>query len=189
MNLLNNYWLDRGTRAVFLDFTVYNANINMFCAIRLILECPAAGGCMPSYSFRTVKLIRYVTPFDYAILGLEILFVIFLVYYTIEEAFEIKIHKLKYFKEVWNILDVCILILGYICVAFNIYRTISVGNILDGLLANPNQYASFETLVIGQLNFNYTIAILTFLCWVKVSAKTIFYMKKKNIDLKYLFHI
>ena len=29
-------WLDRGTRSVFLDFTVYNANINLFCVIRLV---------------------------------------------------------------------------------------------------------------------------------------------------------
>ena len=27
-------WLDRGTRAVFVDFTVYNANINLFCVIK-----------------------------------------------------------------------------------------------------------------------------------------------------------
>lgn len=32
--LNDNAWLDRGTRAVFLDFTVYNANINLFCVIR-----------------------------------------------------------------------------------------------------------------------------------------------------------
>ena len=32
--LKENLWLDRGTRAVFIDFTVYNANINLFCVIR-----------------------------------------------------------------------------------------------------------------------------------------------------------
>ena len=32
--LMQNLWLDRGTRAVFVDFTVYNANINLFCVIR-----------------------------------------------------------------------------------------------------------------------------------------------------------
>ena len=33
-DLKQNLWLDRGTRAVFIDFTVYNANINLFCVIR-----------------------------------------------------------------------------------------------------------------------------------------------------------
>jgi len=30
----DNLWIDRGTRAVFVDFTVYNANINLFCVVR-----------------------------------------------------------------------------------------------------------------------------------------------------------
>lgn len=166
-DLQDNNWLDRGTRAVMLDFTVYNANINMFCQIRLLLEFPTSGGVLPSWDIRTVKLIRYVTPFDYFILALEILFAIFVVYYTIEEALEIKIHKLKYFKEVWNILDIVILLIAYICIGFNIYRTISVSNILDTLLVNNNIFADFNTLTYGQLQFNHAVAILTFLCWIK----------------------
>lgn len=33
-SLQQNLWLDRGTRVVFIDFTVYNANINLFCIIK-----------------------------------------------------------------------------------------------------------------------------------------------------------
>ena len=32
--LENNLWIDRGIRVLFIDFTVYNANINLFCQIR-----------------------------------------------------------------------------------------------------------------------------------------------------------
>jgi len=34
VELVDNLWLDRGTRAAFVDFSTYNANINMFCVIR-----------------------------------------------------------------------------------------------------------------------------------------------------------
>ena len=37
-SLKGNLWLDRGTRAVFIDFTVYNANINLFCVVRYCLN-------------------------------------------------------------------------------------------------------------------------------------------------------
>lgn len=57
-DLYENLWLDRGTRVVFLDFTVYNANINLFCQIKLTVEFPASGGAVPSKSFSTTKLIR-----------------------------------------------------------------------------------------------------------------------------------
>lgn len=33
-SLKENLWLDRGTRAAFIDFSVYNANINLFCVVR-----------------------------------------------------------------------------------------------------------------------------------------------------------
>ena len=58
VDLNTNLWLDRGTRVVFLDFTVYNANINLFCQIKLTVEFPASGGAVPSKSFSTTKLIR-----------------------------------------------------------------------------------------------------------------------------------
>lgn len=32
--LIDNLWLDQGTRVTFIDFSTYNANINMFCVIR-----------------------------------------------------------------------------------------------------------------------------------------------------------
>ncbi|KAK7930536.1 hypothetical protein WMY93_006931 [Mugilogobius chulae] len=50
--LKQNTWLDRGTRAVFLDFSVYNGNINLFCIIRLLVEFPATGGVVTSWQFQ-----------------------------------------------------------------------------------------------------------------------------------------
>jgi hypothetical protein len=29
-------WIDRGTRLVIADFTVYNANINLFCIVKYV---------------------------------------------------------------------------------------------------------------------------------------------------------
>lgn len=87
--LFNKLWITRGTRVVFVDFTVYNANINLFCAIRLIVEFPATGGAISSWDFRTVKLIRYVTIKDYFIMACELIFVLFIFYYIVEEALEV----------------------------------------------------------------------------------------------------
>ena len=56
--LKESLWIDRATRVVFVDFSVYNANLNLFCIIKLIFEFPATGGIIPSNEFQTVKLIR-----------------------------------------------------------------------------------------------------------------------------------
>jgi len=57
--------------------------------IRLTTEFPATGGAYPTWTFRTVKLIRYVTALDYFVLTCEIIFGLFVLYYTIEEALEV----------------------------------------------------------------------------------------------------
>lgn len=41
--LFDNSWLDTLTRAVFVEFTVYNANVNLFCIVTLTLENSALG--------------------------------------------------------------------------------------------------------------------------------------------------
>lgn len=56
---------------------------------RFVVEFPATGGAISTSAFRTVKLIRYVTMMDYVILACECLFVLFSIYYTIEELLEV----------------------------------------------------------------------------------------------------
>ena len=75
-------WIGRGTCAVFVDFTVYNANINLFCVIKLIFEFPATCGVLPSSLFRTVKLIRYVNALDYFVMACEFIYAVFVLYYS-----------------------------------------------------------------------------------------------------------
>lgn len=74
---------------------------------------------------------------------------------------------MKYFKEVWNVLDVVILLICYICIGFNIYRIIEVNNVLDSLLNNTNQFPEFDSLSYWQSQFNNAIAITAFLSWIK----------------------
>lgn len=166
--LFNNLWIQRGTRVVFIDFTVYNANINLFCVVRLVVEFPATGGAIPSYTFRTVKLIRYVTVMEYFILACEFIFVLFIVYYMVEEAIEIKKHKLSYLKSMWNILDIVVIIIAILCIVFDIYRTIVVDSKLKELLDNPEKYADFENLSYWQTRFDNAIAIAVFFAWIKI---------------------
>ncbi|XP_071952107.1 polycystin-2-like protein 1 isoform X1 [Antedon mediterranea] len=166
--LMENLWLDRGTRVVMIDFTVYNANINLFCIVRMVMEFPATGGAIPSWNFRTVKLLRYITAFDFFVRACECIFVIFVMYYIVEEVIEIRKHRMAYFKTIWNCLDVIIIIISVLCMVFSVYRTMAVNRMIETLLSQPEQYADFEFLGYCQGVFNNVIAIAVFLAWVKV---------------------
>ncbi|KAM9847493.1 polycystin-2-like protein 1 [Aulostomus maculatus] len=166
--LVDNLWLDRGTRAVFVDFSTYNANINMFCVIRLVVEFPATGGAIPSYQIRTVKLIRYINHWDYFIFGCEMVFCLFILYYVVEEILELRIHKFSYFKSIWNILDIVVIMLAMVAIVFNIFRTIKVDSLLSKLLDQPEIYADFEFLAFWQTQYNNMNAVNLFFAWIKV---------------------
>lgn len=79
-----------------------------------------------------------------------------------------KLRKLAYFKVFWNILDIVVILIGLCCIAFDVYRTISVNKILDSLLENPDSYPDFTFLSYWQMTFNSALAIMVFFCWVKV---------------------
>lgn len=108
-SLRKNNWIDRGTRAVFIEFTVYNVNTNLFCIVQLIVEIPATGGVIPSVNMYTLKLLRFVSPMDYFVLVCEVLYGLQVLYYTVEELYEIKIEKLSYFSRFWNWIDLAII--------------------------------------------------------------------------------
>lgn len=81
-----------------------------FSSSRLVVEFPATGGAIPSYQIRTVKLLRYITYWDFFILGCEVVFCLFILYYVVEEILELRIHRFSYFKSIWNILDIVVIL-------------------------------------------------------------------------------
>ncbi|XP_058496474.1 polycystin-2 [Solea solea] len=166
--LKDHLWLDRGTRAVFLDFSVYNGNINLFCIARLLVEFPATGGVVTSWQFQTVRLMRYVSSWDCFVAVCEVAFCIFVLYYVVEEVLEIRIHRLHYFKSLWNCLDVLILALSVAAIVMNVTRTAMVGSRLKGLLENDRSHPSFEPLADLQVQFNNVAAVIVFFSWVKL---------------------
>ena len=84
--------------------------IHLMDFFRLLVEFPATGGVVTSWQFQTVRLIRYVSSWDYFVGVCEVAFCLFILYYVVEEVLEIRIHRLHYFKSLWNCLDVLIVV-------------------------------------------------------------------------------
>uniref|UniRef100_A0A8C4XW06 Polycystin-2 n=1 Tax=Gopherus evgoodei TaxID=1825980 RepID=A0A8C4XW06_9SAUR len=167
-NLKKHLWLDRGTRAAFIDFSVYNANINLFCIVRLLVEFPATGGLITSWQFQPVKLIHYISTFDFFLAACEVAFCLFTLYYVIEEILEIHIHKLHYFRSLWNCLDILIIVLSIAAIGINIYRRSTEDMLLKKQLEDQNAFPNFEPLAYWQIQFNNIAAVTVFFVWIKL---------------------
>jgi len=69
-------WLDAATRAVFVEFTLFNANENHFLVASLVVEFPTGGGSLTSWDLSITRLSRSVTGKDPLISALEIIVLI-----------------------------------------------------------------------------------------------------------------
>nr|XP_045012353.1 polycystic kidney disease 2-like 1 protein isoform X2 [Jaculus jaculus] len=134
----------------------------------LVVEFPATGGAIPSWQIRTVKLLRYVSNWDFFIAGCEVLFCIFIFYYVVEEILELRMHRLNYLGSIWNILDLVVILLSIMAVGFHIFRTLEVNRLMGKLLQQPNTYADFEFLAFWQTQYNNMNAINLFFAWIKI---------------------
>ncbi|KAK7505245.1 hypothetical protein BaRGS_00003407 [Batillaria attramentaria] len=56
-------WIDQYTRAVFIEFVIYNAQVNLFGIARILAEFQPNGGVVPSYRFEPANLLPYATGF------------------------------------------------------------------------------------------------------------------------------
>lgn len=122
-DLKKNLWIDRGTRVVFIDFTTYNPNINLFVVSKLIAEFPATGGMVTSWQFRTLRLFQNdeQATISKVIFGI---FIGFVVYYLIEELIEIKTLGLgSYLNDsFWNFLDILTITLSSLLIFYSFYK-------------------------------------------------------------------
>ncbi|XP_010015011.1 PREDICTED: polycystic kidney disease 2-like 2 protein, partial [Nestor notabilis] len=167
-SLKQNNWLTRGTRVVFIDFSTYNANLNLFCIVKLVVEFPATGGAFPSMHIYSVKLLRYITRYDYFLASCEIIFCLFIITFIIQEAIKIVQLKREYFKSGWTWLDLMLLMVSILAITFNIYSTVEVSLLMEELLSDASVYPDFYFLTFWQVLYNNMIAVNILFAWIKV---------------------
>uniref|UniRef100_A0A8C9FY55 Polycystin cation channel PKD1/PKD2 domain-containing protein n=1 Tax=Pavo cristatus TaxID=9049 RepID=A0A8C9FY55_PAVCR len=135
---------------------------------RLVVEFPATGGALTSYQIHSVKLLRYVSYYDYFLASCEVAFCLFIVTFIIQEAIEITRLKMKYFRSAWNWLDMLLIAVSILAICFNIYRTIEVSLLMEELLSNAHVYPNFYFLAFWQVIYDNVIAVNVFFAWIKI---------------------
>ena len=94
---------------------------NYFAAATMLLEFPRSGGIVPSTDFSIVKLDRYQTAEDYRILPLEILAVIFFLFYIYAEGKQMYMSTWSYFSSLYNYMDMIVIGVCALCCLIVIY--------------------------------------------------------------------
>ncbi|XP_011194256.2 polycystic kidney disease 2-like 2 protein [Zeugodacus cucurbitae] len=178
-------WLDRGTRLMAFEFTLYNKNTDLLNNVKIIGEVPVTGGVFLYIQVQAVQKHAVWTGSIWIILS-AILFYIIAMYYLVMEILEWRKRGTKrYLKSFWTLTDLVILLLVFLSFSYNIFHPIYLYYYLKSATAAPTEYHSLD--VICWLNSHYMnlIAIMAFLVWIKIFQ--IFTFNKTSIQLNATF--
>ena len=162
-------WIDKYTRAIMLEFSVYNLNVNLFGICVLLNEFMEGGGVIPSWRVDALPLIKGNTFGDYIVYGSEVIFVIITVLNSLNQFWKIRKEKCKYFSNYWNICELVIISLSYVAIALYINRTVLAYGALDLFEKTyGNGYIRMDSAVKSDMFYLYSLSFIVFLSTIKL---------------------
>ncbi|MED6281092.1 hypothetical protein CHARACLAT_017734, partial [Characodon lateralis] len=166
--LFHSKWLDEFTRAIFVEFTVYNANVNLFCIVTLLMETSAVGAFQFHSELHTIGLYPSTGGLYFFVMAAEIIYLLFILYYMFKQAKLLTQHRWVYFKNKWNLLELSIILLSWSAVAVFIQRTLLGHRDITYYQNHKDQFASFYETATADSVLQYLVAFLVLLSTVKL---------------------
>jgi hypothetical protein len=160
--------LDQLTRAVFLEFTIYNPNVNLFGSVTLLVEFLPTGGAVTFTTINVFQLYTYLGSFGILVLVFEIVFVIYLIYLIIDEVLKMKEQKKKYLRCFWNWNDLIIIVCSILAIAFFIMKTIATAVAVNTVFASElGEFVDFQTIAYWAETYTAVFSTIVFCATLK----------------------
>jgi len=176
-------WIDRQTRSVFIEFSLFNPNINLFCYCNFLFEILPTGNIIKSHQFSPINLLD-ISRNNFVSFRV-ICNLVYLVFIGVIMFHEIKLAsklRWKYFLQFWNYVELVIIGFSWAAFSMYLYRLYSAQKILD-IFKNSNseyinlQYVSYCNEMIGMcFGFCCACGTLRFLKLLRFNRKIIIYM-------------
>ncbi|XP_013386430.1 polycystic kidney disease protein 1-like 2 [Lingula anatina] len=161
-------WIDRLTRAVIVEFTVNNANVNVFSMVRIIVELPAVGGIFIKKELVSFRPYPYVDPFDFVLLLVQVIWaVLVFVLLGMEVVKMVKLKK-KYCQQLWHFIelgDLCLAITSMVCF---VLRTVYTIRSVEDVKNNGGHFVGFDLVANWDNAYTVIIAIDLFLATLQL---------------------
>lgn len=162
--LKNNSWMDSRTRAVFAEFSVYNAQVNLFGVVTILAEFQPGGGVIPNFRIDVVRLMRYHQGFGLFVILCELTYVAFILYFTVREFKTAKQTGKEYFKSYWNWAEMLVIFFSYVGMWLYVTRMLLTSRILKVFdRTKGNGYIKLQYVASIDEFFGYIIAFTIFI--------------------------
>ena len=165
--LQQHKWIDKYTRAVFVEFTLYNPNVNLFSITTLLFEVSSSGDFNPGTNLLSIRLYNYVGNFQIFVLICQLLFLGFLCVYTYNSAKGIFREKWRFFTKAWNFYEFILVVVSWLTFALYFVAIVFRKRILQEFREDPTKFTSFRHSASWQMSLEYAIAALVFMVSLK----------------------
>ncbi|KAH8366643.1 hypothetical protein KR084_009524 [Drosophila pseudotakahashii] len=188
LDYLNEYhWLTLNTSAVFIDFTLYNADVNLFSICTLRVEKTPFGGLVPEVQVDSAKLLDNVDQMPYT--GLLALLIYVVVFIQFSQTLAVKLwYEPRLLKSIWNRLDLFIFLVNVMVVVLVVLREALVANMMKKVegaskmefidFRRPARLHQLTTITIGFL-----ICITTLRLWRVMQFSSVFELFTRTLYL------
>lgn len=136
-------WVDKYTRAVFLEFTLYNANLNLISVGTVMFEFFNFGGALPRAEIYVSRMYRSLVSEHKVFLVFDIIFFFYIFYALFREAKKLKRAGKSYFRSIDNLTNAFCVFLGIATMGAYAMRAISLGSKIDEYNESPDLFISF----------------------------------------------
>ncbi|XP_045211050.2 uncharacterized protein LOC123562481 [Mercenaria mercenaria] len=166
--MFENSWIDRQTRGIFFEFTLYCLNSNIFVYSVLLVEFPETGGALTYSMVFPLRVYQHQGPTGQYTLACEIIFLVYLLGFTVVAIINVYQQRKAYFKEPWQVYDLVFIILSYTAVIFYVIRIVMINDSLRLFLEDKKEFVNFYHVALWNLTFVVLLGILCFMATLRI---------------------
>ena len=138
-------WVDRQTRAVILEFAVFNVNTNLLSIATYFYEVLSTGAAYTTRTVKTLDLQSTESGTQMFYLICQFLFMAMVCYYLIMMFYNFHRRRLCFFKSVWNMVDFFMIIFSVLAVVFYVIRSKTLLKSIKSIQNNPYNIVHFHS--------------------------------------------
>lgn len=161
-------WIDRYTRAVLAEFTVYNAHTNFFGVVTMLTEILPTGGYYHYPKVSTIRLYRYTGPEQVVVMVFEFIFFAFLCVYVYCEAKQLFVLGKQYFADPWNYIELLVICSSFSAIFLYLAELGFTKVAIKRMRANPEAFISFDYIIFLDEAYMGTLGFAVFCAFLKV---------------------
>ncbi|KAH9492781.1 hypothetical protein Btru_024701 [Bulinus truncatus] len=161
-------WIDKYTRAIFIEFTVYNPQVNLFSVNMLLAEFNLNNAILPSFRFEPAMLLPYMTNAMIFQIVCEVIFVLYIIGFIVKELLQVIKLRKAYFLMFWNWVEISIISFSLAAISIYFYRLFETNSLTNKVKeTNGNGYVKFQYVGYWNEMFSYLIGFVVFLATIK----------------------